>query len=138
MLSIIRSRCFFCFLILCDSFVLLFIPEKFIYYLTCFYLSGLVLNLLKYSLISRLSALFSNFNQLQMFFRNWTLSDICFKPPSPHLPQGPLTSLMSRLLDRLIPCIWITPIDCFWEGSKPLGPSPPLNFGCVYLGNNGK
>ncbi|VDN21500.1 unnamed protein product [Gongylonema pulchrum] len=63
------------------------------------------------------------------FSRNWTLSDICFKPPSPQLPQGPLTSLLTKLLERLIPCIWITPIDCFWEGSKPLGPSPPLNFG---------
>ncbi|VDN39981.1 unnamed protein product, partial [Gongylonema pulchrum] len=71
----------------------------------------------------------AGFEQRSALSRNWTLSDICFKPPSPQLPQGPLTSLLTKLLERLIPCIWITPIDCFWEGSKPLGPSPPLNFG---------
>uniref|UniRef100_A0A915Q821 SSD domain-containing protein n=1 Tax=Setaria digitata TaxID=48799 RepID=A0A915Q821_9BILA len=60
---------------------------------------------------------------------NWTLADICFKPPSPKLSRGPFATVMSKLLDRLIPCIWITPIDCFWEGSKPLGPSPPLVLG---------
>ncbi|VDN08267.1 unnamed protein product [Thelazia callipaeda] len=67
--------------------------------------------------------------QVEMYGENWTLSDICFKPPSPHLPQGPFAKLMTKILDRLIPCIWITPIDCFWEGSKPLGPSPPLKLG---------
>ncbi|MFH4977149.1 hypothetical protein AB6A40_003858 [Gnathostoma spinigerum] len=66
---------------------------------------------------------------VEMFGENWTLADICFKPPPPSLPPGPLNRMMSSLLDRLIPCIWITPIDCFWEGSKPLGPSPPINFG---------
>lgn len=66
---------------------------------------------------------------VEMYGENWTLADICFKPPAPNFPQGPLTTLVSTLLDRIIPCIWITPIDCFWEGSKPLGPSPPLNLG---------
>ncbi|VDM38310.1 unnamed protein product [Toxocara canis] len=66
---------------------------------------------------------------VEMYGENWTLSDICFKPPAPNFPKGPLTALVSTLLDRIIPCIWITPIDCFWEGSKPLGPSPPLNLG---------
>ncbi|VIO93291.1 Patched family protein [Brugia malayi] len=67
--------------------------------------------------------------QVEMYGENWTLADICFKPPSPKLSHGPLAGVMSKLLDRLIPCIWITPIDCFWEGSKPLGPSPPLTLG---------
>uniref|UniRef100_A0A0N5AYX8 SSD domain-containing protein n=1 Tax=Syphacia muris TaxID=451379 RepID=A0A0N5AYX8_9BILA len=66
---------------------------------------------------------------VEMYGENWTLSDICFKPPGPALPPGPLSGLVSTLLDRIIPCIWITPIDCFWEGAKPLGPSPPLNLG---------
>ena len=60
--------------------------------------------------------------------RNWTLADMCFKPPSP--PTGQLSSLgdmIGTLLDKIIPCIWITPIDCFWEGSKPLGPYPPIS-----------
>uniref|UniRef100_A0A0N4T9I4 Patched domain-containing protein 3 n=1 Tax=Brugia pahangi TaxID=6280 RepID=A0A0N4T9I4_BRUPA len=71
--------------------------------------------------------------QVEMYGENWTLADICFKPPSPKLSHGPLAGVMSKLLDRLIPCIWITPIDCFWEGSKPLGPSPPLTLGFVHF-----
>uniref|UniRef100_A0A0R3RWT3 SSD domain-containing protein n=1 Tax=Elaeophora elaphi TaxID=1147741 RepID=A0A0R3RWT3_9BILA len=67
--------------------------------------------------------------RVEMYGENWTLADICFKPPSPKLLSGPLSEIMTKLLDRLIPCIWITPIDCFWEGSKPLGPSPPLILG---------
>ncbi|VDM92623.1 unnamed protein product, partial [Litomosoides sigmodontis] len=67
--------------------------------------------------------------RVEMYGENWTLADICFKPPSPKLSHGPFAGVMTKLLDRLIPCIWITPIDCFWEGSKPLGPSPPLILG---------
>ncbi|KAK5976366.1 hypothetical protein GCK32_015621, partial [Trichostrongylus colubriformis] len=59
----------------------------------------------------------------------WTLSDICFKPPGPKFNSGPLAHLLNSLLDKMIPCIWITPIDCYWEGSKPLGPYPPINLG---------
>ena len=36
---------------------------------------------------------------------------------------------MNTMMDKIIPCIWITPIDCYWEGAKPLGPYPPLNLG---------
>ncbi|KAK0395329.1 hypothetical protein QR680_001233 [Steinernema hermaphroditum] len=67
--------------------------------------------------------------KVEMHGENWTLSDICFKPPSPKFGEGPLAGIMSTLLDKIIPCIWITPIDCFWEGSKPLGPYPALNLG---------
>lgn len=24
-----------------------------------------------------------------------------------------------------MPCVILSPLDCFWEGSKPLGPFPP-------------
>ncbi|VDM65763.1 unnamed protein product, partial [Strongylus vulgaris] len=69
-------------------------------------------------------------NQLYFFpFRKWTLNDICFKPPGPNFNTGPLAKLMNTLLDKIIPCIWITPIDCYWEGAKPLGPNPPINLG---------
>ncbi|PIO65170.1 hypothetical protein TELCIR_13174 [Teladorsagia circumcincta] len=33
---------------------------------------------------------------------------------------------MSDVIERIVPCIWITPIDCFWEGAKALGPHPPI------------
>ncbi|CAI4232828.1 unnamed protein product [Auanema sp. JU1783] len=67
--------------------------------------------------------------KVEMHGENWTLADICFKPPSPSFNSGPLAKVMSTLLDKIIPCIWITPIDCYWEGAKPLGPTPPLNLG---------
>ena len=31
-----------------------------------------------------------------------------------------------QILPKLIPCIIITPLDCFWEGSKLLGPDIPV------------
>ncbi|CAD6193959.1 unnamed protein product [Caenorhabditis auriculariae] len=67
--------------------------------------------------------------EVHMWGESWKLSDICFKPPGPSFNSGPLAGLMSKLLDKIIPCIWITPIDCYFEGAKPLGPSPPLNLG---------
>ncbi|KAF8360928.1 ptc-3 [Pristionchus pacificus] len=67
--------------------------------------------------------------KVEMFGESWTLADICFKPPGPKGGNGPLAKVMNTMLDKIIPCIWITPIDCFWEGSKPLGPDPPLYMG---------
>lgn len=67
--------------------------------------------------------------EVEMYGEKWTLNDICFKPPSPRFNAGPLAKLMNSMLDKIIPCIWITPIDCYWEGSKPLGPYPPINLG---------
>lgn len=68
-------------------------------------------------------------NLITLISRNWTLADICFKPPAPRLPPGSLNGAVETLLERIVPCIWITPIDCFWEGAKPLGPNPPLVLG---------
>uniref|UniRef100_A0A7E4VNZ3 SSD domain-containing protein n=1 Tax=Panagrellus redivivus TaxID=6233 RepID=A0A7E4VNZ3_PANRE len=67
--------------------------------------------------------------KVEMHGANWTLADICFKPPAPTLPPGTLNAAVGTLLERIIPCIWITPIDCFWEGAKPLGPHPALELG---------
>ncbi|VDM61959.1 unnamed protein product [Angiostrongylus costaricensis] len=54
----------------------------------------------------------------------WSLSDICFKPAPPELDG--MAADMSDVIERIVPCIWITPIDCFWEGAKALGPHPPI------------
>uniref|UniRef100_A0A0K0CXL4 SSD domain-containing protein n=1 Tax=Angiostrongylus cantonensis TaxID=6313 RepID=A0A0K0CXL4_ANGCA len=67
--------------------------------------------------------------EVELYDEKWTLSDICFKPPSPQFQTGPLSKFMNTVIDKIIPCIWITPIDCYWEGSKPLGPHPPINLG---------
>ncbi|KAJ1350924.1 hypothetical protein KIN20_006844, partial [Parelaphostrongylus tenuis] len=55
---------------------------------------------------------------------SWSLSDICFKPSPPRL-EG-MAADLSDVIERIVPCIWITPIDCFWEGAKALGPHPPI------------
>ncbi|CAD5215815.1 unnamed protein product [Bursaphelenchus xylophilus] len=67
--------------------------------------------------------------KIEMYGETWTLADICFKPPAPKLPAGTLNGAIETLLEKIIPCIWITPIDCYWEGAKPLGPDPPLVLG---------
>ncbi|VDN02911.1 unnamed protein product [Thelazia callipaeda] len=60
------------------------------------------------------------------YSRNWTLSDLCFKPPLPKISNSSFAARFLPLIDKTIPCIWITPIDCFWEGSKATGPHPSI------------
>ncbi|GMS82271.1 hypothetical protein PENTCL1PPCAC_4446, partial [Pristionchus entomophagus] len=57
---------------------------------------------------------------------DWRLSDLCFKPAKPDT-SDPMARKFEGVIDKIIPCIWITPIDCFWEGSKPLGPAPAVH-----------
>ncbi|CAI2342206.1 unnamed protein product [Caenorhabditis sp. 36 PRJEB53466] len=57
---------------------------------------------------------------------DWSLSDICFKPAPPSVAADSPAAQLGDVIDRIVPCIWITPIDCFWEGSKALGPHPSL------------
>ena len=66
-----------------------------------------------------------------MFFRNWTLSDICFKPGGLDISNDSIAYSMKPMLERLIPCIWITPVDCFYDGSKPVGPHPPIDTSSI-------
>lgn len=33
-----------------------------------------------------------------------------------------------QIFDSIIPCSIITPLDCFWEGSKLLGPEYPVHI----------
>uniref|UniRef100_A0A1I8B8P9 SSD domain-containing protein n=1 Tax=Meloidogyne hapla TaxID=6305 RepID=A0A1I8B8P9_MELHA len=68
---------------------------------------------------------------VEVFGETWYLSDICFKPPPPTASKDVLAQLIEEIMAQIIPCVWITPIDCFWEGSKPLGPFPPLDLGPV-------
>uniref|UniRef100_A0A5S6QE31 SSD domain-containing protein n=1 Tax=Trichuris muris TaxID=70415 RepID=A0A5S6QE31_TRIMR len=68
--------------------------------------------------------------KVELFGYNWTLSDICFKPPAPSM-EGSLGETVRMLLEKIIPCTIITPLDCFWEGSKALGPFPPLYLGSL-------
>ncbi|VDM11086.1 unnamed protein product [Wuchereria bancrofti] len=63
---------------------------------------------------------------------NWTLADLCFKPPAPKIDK--LFAEFVPLIDKIIPCIWITPIDCFWEGSKAIGPHPSIESSSLGFG----
>ncbi|KRY48811.1 Protein patched -like protein 1, partial [Trichinella britovi] len=65
---------------------------------------------------------------ISLFGETWGLEDICFRPPSPSI-EGAISEIIKVLLDKIIPCTLITPLDCFWDGSKPLGPNPPLKIG---------
>lgn len=62
---------------------------------------------------------------------NWTLSDICFKPGALDINPDSIAYSIKPILERLVPCIWITPIDCFYEGSYPIGPHPSLKIRLV-------
>ena len=33
-----------------------------------------------------------------------------------------------QIMKKLIPCSFVTPLDCFWEGSKLLGPEFPVHM----------
>jgi hypothetical protein len=75
------------------------------------------------------------YSQIKHFFSEWALDDICFKPGTLDIENNSLAYSLKPTLERLIPCIWITPIDCFFEGSKPLGPSPPIQSRKIPMGS---
>ena len=52
------------------------------------------------------------------------MADLCYKPS---IPQTEI-AFVEQILDRLFPCAIITPLDCFWEGSKLLGPDYPVHI----------
>uniref|UniRef100_A0A3Q1K233 SSD domain-containing protein n=1 Tax=Anabas testudineus TaxID=64144 RepID=A0A3Q1K233_ANATE len=57
-----------------------------------------------------------------LYNRQWKLEDLCYK-------SGELvteTHFMNQIIEKLHPCLIITPLDCFWEGAK-------LQSGMVYL-----
>uniref|UniRef100_A0A672RRU6 Patched 1 n=1 Tax=Sinocyclocheilus grahami TaxID=75366 RepID=A0A672RRU6_SINGR len=57
-----------------------------------------------------------------MYNRQWKLEHLCYK-------SGELvteTNFVDQIIEKLHPCLIITPLDCFWEGAK-------LHSGTVYL-----
>ncbi|KAF8567920.1 hypothetical protein P879_04962 [Paragonimus westermani] len=45
---------------------------------------------------------------------------------TPHALLDHMEFLIKAYLDMIIPCLIITPLDCFWEGSKVLGPEEAM------------
>jgi len=50
--------------------------------------------------------------------RTWRLKDMCYVPSVPKFEED----FVDQIFENIIPCAIITPLDCFWEGSKLLGP----------------
>lgn len=61
---------------------------------------------------------------VQLFDITWRLKDICFSPSIPNFD----VHYIDQIFENIIPCAIITPLDCFWEGSKLLGPDYPVNI----------
>ncbi|XP_068677045.1 protein patched homolog 1-like isoform X1 [Montipora foliosa] len=55
---------------------------------------------------------------VDIFDQNWSLKDICYTMSFP--PMG--DDFMDNIFPQLLPCLIVTPLDCFWEGAIPLGP----------------
>nr|CAH8819134.1 unnamed protein product [Trichobilharzia regenti] len=53
----------------------------------------------------------------------WSFKDLCQRAT---LPFGVEMHHLQAYLDMIIPCIIITPLDCFWEGAKVLGPEEAM------------
>ena len=52
----------------------------------------------------------------------FTVEDICYKPNFPDFDNP----MVADFTEKFLPCAIITPLDCFWEGSKLLGPKNPM------------
>lgn len=54
--------------------------------------------------------------------RSWDLNKICYKSGVPLIENG----MIERMIEKLFPCVILTPLDCFWEGAKLQGGSAYL------------
>ncbi|KOB76937.1 putative hedgehog receptor, partial [Operophtera brumata] len=59
---------------------------------------------------------------VHMYDIEWRLKDLCYSPSIPDFEAYHI----EKIFDNIIPCAIITPLDCFWEGSKLLGPEYPI------------
>ncbi|XP_071538022.1 protein patched [Panulirus ornatus] len=62
--------------------------------------------------------------KIDMFDISWSLRDLCFAPNFPDFDNH----LIEQIFEKITPCTIITPLDCFWEGSKLLGPDFPVTI----------
>ncbi|XP_043528023.1 protein patched-like [Frieseomelitta varia] len=61
---------------------------------------------------------------IHLFDITWKLKDICYALNIPNFDMH----YIDQIFDSIIPCAIITPLDCFWEGSKLLGPGYPVHI----------
>lgn len=60
--------------------------------------------------------------QVEMFDITWELKDLCNSPTAPSFD----IHYVDQIMEKIFPCVTITPLDCFWEGSRVLGPEFPV------------
>ncbi|KAI1900066.1 hypothetical protein AGOR_G00046210 [Albula goreensis] len=68
------------------------------------------------------SALKASRVQVYMYNRQWNLEHLCYKSGEVMTETG----FVDQIIEKLYPCLIITPLDCFWEGAK-------LQSGMFYL-----
>lgn len=61
---------------------------------------------------------------LTMFDTTWHLKDFCQSPTFPDF----YPYMIEEMFEKMMPCSIATPLDCFWEGSKLLGPDYPASI----------
>lgn len=61
---------------------------------------------------------------VNMFEITWKLKDICQFADAPNAQ----VYYVEQLFENILPCSIVTPLDCFWEGSKLLGPDFPVSI----------
>uniref|UniRef100_A0A8C2TH14 Patched 2 n=2 Tax=Coturnix japonica TaxID=93934 RepID=A0A8C2TH14_COTJA len=60
--------------------------------------------------------------QVSLYGKSWDLNKICYKSGVPIIENG----MIERMIEKLFPCVILTPLDCFWEGAKLQGGSAYL------------
>lgn len=73
-------------------------------------------------LVHMAAALSASKVQVSLFGKSWDLNKICYKSGVPIIENV----MIERMIDKLFPCMIITPLDCFWEGAKLQGGSAYL------------
>ncbi|XP_066152815.1 protein patched [Euwallacea fornicatus] len=61
---------------------------------------------------------------INMYDITWRLKDFCQSPSIPIVDAH----YIEQIFENIMPCSIITPLDCFWEGSKLLGPDYPVHI----------
>lgn len=59
---------------------------------------------------------------VNMYDITWRLKDFCQAPSIPNFDAH----FIEQIFENMMPCSIATALDCFWEGSKLLGPDYPV------------
>ena len=61
---------------------------------------------------------------VDLFDTTWKLKDICYSLTPPDIEEYNIL----QMVEKMLPCLIVTPLDCFWEGSKLLGPEDEIRI----------